>query len=247
MNLMNTSDKAFWHGYVDFYEHFFAGRNFANIAEIGILKGNSIRWLLERFPKAHVCGADILPVQPQWPVDPRFSFTQLDQGNVPLLRSFLTQRSFDLIIEDGSHFPHHQTIALVEGVRALAQGGIYILEDIHTSHPGYRRGADSPMERQSAPGNALSVLLAIDHYKRISRNIDGALSAHIARDCIMTPEAVLFLAENISKISLYRRTRLPDYCYNCGSSDFNFSAYKCKCGVEIFSDSDSMSFVIEKR
>ncbi len=242
MNLLDTSDKVFWHGYIDFYETFFKDRSFAAIAEIGVFKGNSIRWFLERFPEASVCGADILPLQPEWPVNDRFRFTRLDQGDAESLRRFFAQENFDLIVEDGSHVPEHQVLCLLEGVNALASGGLYILEDIHTSHPEYARLAGRPFR-----GNALTVLLAIDHYKRIGVAIDEAKAQAIAAGSLLQPAEVLFLSEKIDKISLYRRTRLPDSCYRCGAKDYDFSALRCRCGVEVFKDADSMTFVIQKR
>jgi hypothetical protein len=75
------SDKIFWHGYIPFYESFFVGRDFHSIAEFGVYKGRSIRWLLARFPSATIYGADILPLQAEWPVDPRFHFKRLDQAS----------------------------------------------------------------------------------------------------------------------------------------------------------------------
>ena len=72
------SDKFFWHGYIPFYESFFVGRVFHSIAEFGVYKGRSIRWLLARFPSAPIYGADILSIQTEWPVDPHFLFTCLN-------------------------------------------------------------------------------------------------------------------------------------------------------------------------
>jgi 23S rRNA U2552 (ribose-2'-O)-methylase RlmE/FtsJ len=247
MSLLDTSDKVFWHNYLGFYENFFQGRDFLNVAEIGVFKGNSIRWLLERFPSASIHGADILPIQPEWPVSDRFTFTQLDQGDVKQLRTFFSKHPFDLIIEDGSHIPTHQALCLIEGVQALTRGGLYVLEDIHTSHPSYQKAKSRfPFSKKERNGNALSVLLAIDHYKRLSTKIDSEKARAIAKDSMFEDSDVLFLASNISHISLYKRTNLPDYCYSCGSGDFDFSAYKCRCGVDVFSDSDSMTFVVEK-
>ncbi len=237
LSLLTTSDKVFWHGFTDFYEPFFQGRKFAHIAEVGVFKGNSIRWLLDKFPEAEIHGADILPRQPEWPVDTRFVFTQMDQGHAYQVRSFFKLRPFELIIEDGSHNPAHQVLAVVEGIKALSHGGLYILEDVHTSHPA-NAGAGT--------GNALTVLLAIDHYQRLGRSVNSALAAEIARNSIVSPADVQFLAEALQRISLYRRTRLPDCCYRCNATDFNYSALRCTCGADIFSDSDSMSFVLEK-
>lgn len=239
--IFKRSDKVFWHGYIDFYERHFADRAFARIAEIGVLRGHSIRWLLDRFPGSEVHGADILPRQADWPADSRFSFTQLDQGDAPKLREFLSA-GFDLVIEDGSHQPAHQALALVEGIRALRPGGLYILEDIHTSHPDYQRR----WWQRKRPGNALSVLLALQHYMRIGVRIDAGKAAAIADHSIISAANVAMLADQIGSIELYRRTALPNSCFNCGSSDYAFSDYRCTCGADIYSPTDSMSFVIGK-
>jgi hypothetical protein len=72
---VGLTDKIFWHGYIPF----FARRQFERIAEFGVYKGCSIRWLLERFPQSQIYGADILPIYPEWPVDVCFYFNQLNQ------------------------------------------------------------------------------------------------------------------------------------------------------------------------
>lgn len=231
--LVTESDKFFWHGYIQFYEKFFVNRDFRSIAELGVFKGNSIRWLLERFPNSNICAADILPQQESWPVDPRVKYFNLDQGNTDQVIDFYNQENFDLIIEDGSHFPEHQVTCLVEGMKRLLPGGLYVLEDIHTS-------LNQPQ------GNALTVLLAIDHYNRIEKTIDEHTATEIADQSLLSASDVILLARQIKTISLYRRTHLPNSCYNCGSTDFLYSRLKCSCGVDIFSNGDSMSFVIEK-
>lgn len=255
------SDKTFWHGYIDFYERFFQDRNFQRIAEFGIFKGDSIRWLLNRFPQAKISGADILQRQSEWPSDPRVNYTQLDQSSRVEIRNFLDYGPFDLIIEDGSHLPIHQINCLVLGMKALTPNGIYILEDIQTS----RR--DHPLWTQNNPrwsfkkytrkqqfianeginkGNALNLLLGIDHYKKIGGVFDKKSIQMLAEDSLFSSEEIISLTKDIKEIHLYKRTRLPDYCYECGSNHFIYSNLTCKCGKPIFSDADSMSFVIVK-
>ena len=250
LNLPAT-DKSFWHGYIPFYEKFFDNRHFERIAEFGIFKGDSIRWLLQRFPQAQIYGADILDWQPTWPKDNRFHFTQLDQNQRDQICSFLDQDSFDLIIEDGSHIPRHQVNCLVEGFQRLKAGGIYILEDIHTSlpnHPLYTP-KKSGIFAKTPPfvGNALTVLLGIAHYIKIGAVIDDKKISAIASGSLMAPDEVRQLSQQIESIHLYRRTDLPDHCHKCGATDFDFSHLKCFCGEEIYSDKDSMSFVILKK
>lgn len=229
-----SSDKFYWHGYIDFYEKFFVKHNITTVAEFGIYRGDSIRWLLSRFPYAKVYGADIIALQATWPKDERFRFFQLDQGNLDQIKSFLGQDQFDLIIDDGSHLPLHQLNCLIEGIRALNHNGIYIVEDVHTS------------KASSHPSNVFHVLLAIDHHKRVNKTITENIAFNIARNSLVSAETVLFLNENISGIHLYKRSHLPDRCYNCGSEDFDYCNLRCICGVDIMSDDDSMSFLIEK-
>ena len=254
------SDKIFWHGYIPFYESFFVGRTFRNIAEFGVYKGRSIRWLLERFPDALIYGADILPIQAEWPVDARFHFTQLDQGSRQEIYQFLHQCRFDLIIEDGSHQPQHQINCLIEGLDALDSNGVYILEDIETSYPSHpwwskklhwwklrERKVLREQQRIVSYGNALHLLLALDHCKRIKATIDDAVVDQIAKGSLLNKEQIKRIASQIESISLYRRTRLPDYCHNCRAVHFEYSKLRCTCGQEVFRDNESMSFVIIKK
>lgn len=248
--LIRESDKHFWHGYIAFYENHFASRDIASILEFGVLKGNSIRWLMERFPAATVDGVDILSEQEEWPRDARVSYHRLDQGRRNDIRDFFQGRSFDLVIEDGSHVPEHQVACLIEGLPHVNSNGLYIVEDIQTSLPKPKtlKSRWKELRKGVRPnGNALSTLLSIEHFRRIGRPIDSALAKNIAHNNMITQEEILELDRNIKSLWLYRRNHLPDKCYNCGSSEFNYGAFKCLCGREIFSHADSMTFVIEKK
>jgi len=189
---------------------------------------------LKRFPNSKIYGADILPLQSSWPKDDRFHFTQLNQENVDQVKKFLSIDKFDLIIEDGSHIPKHQVICLMESMKVLNSKGIYILEDIHTS-----------LADQSV-SNSLNILLAIDHYKRIDKIIDESLAKKIAKNSFFSADDVLFLSKSISRMSLYKRSHLPNKCFNCSSTDFDYAKLKCFCGAGIYGHADSMSFVLEK-
>jgi len=114
------------------------------------------------------------------------------------------------------------------------------------SHPAVYEKS-SLYESSRRRGTALSVLLAIDHYKRRGKEVDENDARRIAHESLLEARDVIELASQLKNISLYRRTHLPDYCYNCGSSEFLYSSYKCCCGVDIFSEADSMSFVLEKK
>ncbi len=242
---MSATDKSYWHHYDGFYEGFFSDKSFSAVAEIGVYKGASIKWLLERFQSARIFGADILERQPEWPIDERFFFSRIDQGNLAQLRDFLGQADFDLIIEDGSHDPAHQALALVEGVKALSSGGIYILEDIHTCHHMHaqnRRWMDAGLT-----GNSLRLLLGIDHLLR--RGVDPKLVDFnmMSRNSFFSPADIKTLMCRIKSVHLYRRTVLPDHCFRCGSESFVYGDLRCECGIQIFDDADSMTCVLRVR
>lgn len=235
------SDKSFWHGYLPFYESLFVGRDIQTIAEIGVFRGASIRWLHERFPSASIIGGDKDVQSERWPVGDWVSYQQMDQESNEQVAEFFSRGPFDLIIDDGSHFPVHQVRCLLAGLSALRSGGIYIVEDIHTSHPDHEYSV-----QLGRCGNALHVLLALDHYQRIGVPVEGDVSGRIAHESLFSVGDVERMAREIDSYHLYRRTCLPDYCSRCGSRDFNYHFFECVCGQAVFSHTDSMAFAVVK-
>jgi len=103
--LLELSDKQFWHRFMAVYEtHLAALTNVRRALEFGVLKGNSIRWLAQKYPNARIYGCDILPLQPEWPLSEAIQYFQLDQASPDQLRKLFEHigADLDLIIEDGS-------------------------------------------------------------------------------------------------------------------------------------------------
>lgn len=265
---LQESDKVFWHGYLSFYEQHLPKDITGNIVEFGVLKGASIRWLLRRFPSADIIGVDIEPQKEEWPVDSRVTYMTVDQGRpADIARLFAEVHAPAMIIEDGSHIPSHRSSCLVQGMSALAPGGIYILEDIHTSHPRhelYERECEDEMgrgkrilrglKRKLCPGHAttfkqtsLSVLLAFDHLKRLNRErLTPEELALLATGNHFNQDAILDLYEAIGNIATYRRSVLPRACYRCKRTSYRYHSFKCECGADLFMAPDSMSVFIQK-
>lgn len=266
---MQESDKVFWHGYLSFYEQHFPTDINGTIVEFGVFKGASIRWLLRRFPSAHIIGVDIETQKEEWPVDPRVTYMTVDQGRpADIERLFATVPAPSLIIEDGSHIPFHQSSCLIRGIKALAPGGIYILEDIHTSHPGhdlYEMECETDMGRgrrtlrrlrrklcHSHPTTfkqtSLSVLLAFDHLKRLDRQTLGPEDIELLSvGNHFNPHDITVLYRAIDEISTYRRSVFPTMCYRCNGTQFHYHSFKCSCGADLFMAPDSMSILIYKK
>ena len=242
--LLRESDKAFWHRFVEVYEPELARLDrVAAVMEFGVFKGNSIRWLKERYPGARIIGCDILPRQPEWPAAEGILYVQMDQGSREQIRAVfrLAEATFDLIIEDGSHFPEHQRNCLVESLPHVRSGGIYVLEDIHTSHP------QNPMFLQlgrPALVGPLHLLLAIEHLRSTGAPLDDTALTRLSTSSLFSRDEVQLVYQRCAEIRLFKRATLPHRCYRCGRSDYDFGALKCQCGVELYHPADSMTAVI---
>jgi hypothetical protein len=87
-----------------------------------------------------------------------------DQSDRPAIASLLksVNRTFDLVIEDGSHMPKHQESCLAETFPLLRPGGMYVLEDLQTLHPKHVHYQQTCAP--STPGS-LHLLLLIEHLR----------------------------------------------------------------------------------
>ncbi|WP_457427932.1 class I SAM-dependent methyltransferase [Roseateles sp. P5_E7] len=245
--LMAASDKSFWHAYVDFYAQHFPVDIDGLVVEFGVLNGNSIRWLSERFPSARLIGADILDVQPSWPQGERIRYAQVDQDSEAQVAAFLASiEPPRLLIEDGSHIPSHQSRCLRLGLQKLAPGGLYVLEDIHTSHPGHSlfQGDFGRVERAQT---SLHVLLAFDHAKRLGLGELGESRLARLAGAHFSREQLQALYAQVDSVHVYKRATLPTQCWRCGSMEFDYLSWCCTCGEPLMSSADSMTIVLRKR
>lgn len=127
IGLKHGTDKATFHKYCDFYEKELQGLNPKRILEIGVKDGASLRMWKEYYPDAEVIGLDITE-----PLSiPGCTVLKMDATDVYALREL---GKFDLIIDDGSHNTKDQQITFDYLFHhGLKRGGVYIIEDVHTS------------------------------------------------------------------------------------------------------------------
>jgi hypothetical protein len=215
------------------------------VLEFGVARGDSIRWLHERFPSATIFGCDILNIQPTWPQTERVHYHRVDQGSPSDLRRLFGDIgvALDLIIEDGSHFPIHQRNCLVEGIRHVRPGGLYILEDIHTSHPRHPLFLKSKPPWQSLVG-PLHVVLALEHLKSAGRSLSSDARTALTTKSLFSPDDIDLLLARIDRIEVFRRALLPLTCFRCGQDVFSYDRLECQCGMPLYAPEDSMSAAI---
>jgi hypothetical protein len=136
-----------WLHYLAIYEHHFAqyrGKPLTFL-EIGVFKGGSLEmWRQYLGTDASIWGVDIDPACSKYETpgtririgsqaDPAFLNKVVDEMGAP-----------DLILDDGSHIAEHQVASFNILFPRLKDGGLYVIEDLHTSFwtdwgGGYRK------------------------------------------------------------------------------------------------------------
>ena len=132
-----VSDK--WSSYLTEYDRLL--NPFRNkpvrLLEIGIQNGGSLEIWSKYFANAtDLIGCDINPDCAHLPYnDPRIDVV-IGEVNSHDTRSQLFNRcqQFDIIIDDGSHFPSDIIQTFGHYFPRLAEGGLFIVEDLHCSY-----------------------------------------------------------------------------------------------------------------
>lgn len=130
-----NTDKATYHKFTDAYDAALSNLrgNEISILEIGIWNGASLMMWNEYFPFAKIYGVDINP------------YTHLDTERIKTIIANQESREqlsalpdkLDVIVDDGGHTMLQQQLTLSVMFKKLVPGGIYILEDLHTSLPHF--------------------------------------------------------------------------------------------------------------
>lgn len=113
------------------------------LLEIGVQHGRSMRMWRDFFPKADLTGVEIHG----WRLEnfslPRTTIFIGDQADAPFMRRVVSEAGpFDVIIDDGGHVMSEQWASFeVLFPEGLTDGGIYVIEDLHTCYwPDWQGG-----------------------------------------------------------------------------------------------------------
>ena len=119
--------------YWNIYEHIFSGYDLnkkINILEIGVDTGTGMELLHKVFPNSSICGLDIREL-----TSTVGNVWIGDQKDPELLDEIsLNEGPFDIVIDDGSHVMEDQIKTFEHLFPKINPGGIYIVEDTHTSY-----------------------------------------------------------------------------------------------------------------
>lgn len=130
------TDKAGdYHNYCNKYEFFlqqFRDRDFV-LLELGVFHGASLRMWRQYFSRARIIGVDVMETCRQYVAeDGRTALLIRDISSADTLHALRAYHP-SVIVDDASHIWSQQIQALFGLFDALTPGGVYILEDIHTS------------------------------------------------------------------------------------------------------------------
>lgn len=155
-----NTDKATYHRYTDIYDRVLSHLREVNVKllEIGVLYGSSIKMWEEYFKNGLIYGVDIYD-KSQYNTSRITTLIANQEKEADLLS---IPNNFDIIIDDGGHTMLQQQLTLKILLPKLKPGGIYILEDLHTSLPRFYNSY------QSTPFNNTLKLLTDLAHKQLS-------------------------------------------------------------------------------
>lgn len=133
-----TDKCADRHNFLEIYEPLFEPMRDDSIRffEIGILTGLSHLMWVNYFQNAEVFGIDIKDFS-EVAAGTGIHTYVADQSNRTDLYAFMraSGANFDVVLDDGGHAMDHQQISLGCLFQSVKPGGMYIIEDVHTSLP----------------------------------------------------------------------------------------------------------------
>ncbi len=128
---MNLYDAKKDPEFITAYLRHFEGLKPKRVLEIGVQGGGSLKIWRDMFPEAEIVGVDIL-YECKNHEGERIKIEIGDQCDVKFLE---TLGMFDIIIDDGGHKMTHQQVSMNTLLaNQLNEGGVYVIEDLHTSY-----------------------------------------------------------------------------------------------------------------
>lgn len=166
--------------------------------EIGIFYGHSVRMWEAYFSKAELHFIDIDSSRIEYQ-STRSHYHFLDQSNPYALNQFIesTGGDFDIMIDDGGHMMNQQITSFLLLFSALKSGGVYVIEDLHTSYWNHFGGGGTFSDPKSSPTSTIEFLKKlIDDLNYVGAKTCCASHAKIAPD--IQAELSLFQAQILS-------------------------------------------------
>lgn len=185
------------HKFIEIYQDLFEKDrdSMERFFEIGILNGVSHLMWREYFPNAEIFGIDVRDYSEQSEGSGISTFVA-DQSNREDLELCIDNfgGDFDVILDDGGHAMDHQQVSLGYLFQYIKPGGMFIIEDIHTSLPAYYPDPDFKVNESETN----TTLFMLEWFMRTGK----------IQSMYMNKAEILYLEQNIESVQInYRDTR----------------------------------------
>lgn len=142
-SIYNTDKEE--HGYTEIYHSYFKDIKDKNlkILEIGVADGNSLNAWSEYFKNSKIVGIDIKDINI---IEKKINKKNIDfhkgsQTDENFLNTIIEKyKKFDIIIDDGSHYPKDVIKSYNILFNSLSDKGMYFVEDMQTSYIHFFKG-----------------------------------------------------------------------------------------------------------
>ncbi len=164
-----TDKSSHCHRYTAVYEPYFAPLRDKKIKflEIGFATGSSAHMWEDFFEQADLYFIDILKdcFKKHGKDLKRSKFFQVDQSDRGQLEAFVRAvgGEFDIIVDDGGHTMTQQITSFEMLFPHVKSGGIYVVEDLHTSYWKLYGGGGTQGDPYAQEGSAIQFLLQRVH------------------------------------------------------------------------------------
>lgn len=185
LGIKYNTDKAAGHGFTDFYHDYMVKYTNPRLLEIGIYDGASLKMWEEFFGFPTIVGVDIEPKKQYESLNIKTMIA--DQSDpTQLLKCLEVCSEYDIIVDDGGHTMQQQLVTIATLFPHLKSGGLYVLEDLHTSFIGahYNPFRDS--------------LSAYDFLYRLSNRLD-------IETPYVSPDQIEYIRNNVQSIDVYQK------------------------------------------
>lgn len=194
-----TDKSSQSHHYTKAYAQYFSPLKEKPIKflEIGIGEGSSVKLWENYFPNAELHFIDIGSTYIKY-FSERSHYHFIDQTNAMGLKTFGDQTGlFDIIIDDGGHSMMQQLVSFQTLFPYVKPGGLYVIEDLHTSYWSYLYGGSGILGK-SGPGTTVGFLQSLVDELNYVGAATGCADAKKAPITIMN-----YYREHIDSIHFY--------------------------------------------
>tara|TARA_R100000951_G_scaffold105429_1_gene99223 strand:- start:667 stop:1299 length:633 start_codon:yes stop_codon:yes gene_type:complete len=188
----NTDKGPTSHNYTSRYELYldqFRELEF-NLLEIGVFDGGSARMWKEYFPKATIVALDIDPRCKEYEEE-RLHIRIGDQTDQEFLSKVVGEFGhFEVILDDGGHSSLQQIVSFETLFPLLTPGGLYFIEDMHTSYVKGSRWDDHPQS-------------GVDYFKGLVDDVNVRGKSFTGYN-ELPPNSLSYLENNVDYLHFYK-------------------------------------------